>query len=870
MMFHDCDFGHFANNCEPAQPGENKPSLFNGELVFHRCIMHDSWDGNSFDPQGNAKTTLYQTMFDHGGWSELIPTSPNKFVRNIYSHPSHMSSATLDQTIYATECIFANDGDMLQFRQGADVINSLIFNTGAIYTALPFARQYTFDKNVFIEQSLHTFATYAMFCTGGPGNDATNALNAGTFVCTNNILAHAMLRNGGFASHQDDSTKNYNYGSSNILLNHGRWTSNGSQMFSMPGPGFYSGTITNPGAGITIIALPCSSVQGVTTGPFAHVNELQCNFATDPTQPPYNAEPFMHVKFVGVGSSAADGYYAIDYSPTSSSFILHGSNFPAGLTGGTVYFGYQHRSLTGGSVSGAVQTIMMGPSGPEAIRCRWHQPNTPDLPGDSYTLGATITTASPLPGQTSPIQIHVDGLTGGTFSSANCNPQGINGNLLYPDPLRTTGSYYATLPGATANKTFTGSIVNGVLTVTGTNSPDIEMGDALVWSGQTKAEYIWYQNSGVQGGNGSYSLGSINFSGGIYPLNVSSRSMQTFSRRQLTALMRQQSKSNWNAGLTAPIVNNYIRAGFGITSGISLSPTLPNGTVGMLYDFTIAASGGVSPYTFSITSGALPTGLTLNTSTGRITGTPTVANPFSFIIHCVDSTSPTALTVDQSYTITVSAPSSGITLTAIATTGTVGTPYNQTIIASGGTSPYTFSFTGTLPPGLSLNSSGVVSGTPTTAGSFNFTVTATDASSATGSNGYSIVISGAAAGSIVVDFRVNDFGLNVLASEPDRVFICSQEPTTYTEAVTTFALGSKIYGARGTVFSSVGPGSPSGRKVSFNAITDGAVNTSGTASHWAAVDSTTSRLLARGPFDAAKSVTAGAPFAVSAFNFTLH
>jgi hypothetical protein len=73
--------------------------------------------------------------------------------------------------------------------------------------------------------------------------------------------------------------------------------------------------------------------------------------------------------------------------------------------------------------------------------------------------------------------------------------------------------------------------------------------------------------------------------------------------------------------------------------------------------------------------------------------------------------------------------------------GTVGTAYNQTLTASGGTPPYTFAVTaGTLPPGLTLSADGVLSGKPTAAGTFNFTVTATDANGNTGSQAYAITI----------------------------------------------------------------------------------------------------------------------------------
>ncbi len=85
-----------------------------------------------------------------------------------------------------------------------------------------------------------------------------------------------------------------------------------------------------------------------------------------------------------------------------------------------------------------------------------------------------------------------------------------------------------------------------------------------------------------------------------------------------------------------------------------------------------------------------------------------------------------------------------VTITLAPTTlpnATLGTPYNQTITATGGTAPYTFAVTsGTLPPGLTLATNGTLSGKPTSAGSFTFTVTATDHGGATGSQAYTLVV----------------------------------------------------------------------------------------------------------------------------------
>ncbi len=156
--------------------------------------------------------------------------------------------------------------------------------------------------------------------------------------------------------------------------------------------------------------------------------------------------------------------------------------------------------------------------------------------------------------------------------------------------------------------------------------------------------------------------------------------------------------------------------------------TLATGAVSSAYNQSLAATGGITPYTWSYT-GNLPPGLSLNTSTGAITGTPTTAGAFNFTAKVTDSESPTQSgTANLSITIN---PPLAITTSSLSS-GAVGAVYNQSLTATGGIAPYTWSNTGSLPPGLSLNAStGAVTGSPTTAGTFNFTAKVTDSESPT-------------------------------------------------------------------------------------------------------------------------------------------
>lgn len=158
----------------------------------------------------------------------------------------------------------------------------------------------------------------------------------------------------------------------------------------------------------------------------------------------------------------------------------------------------------------------------------------------------------------------------------------------------------------------------------------------------------------------------------------------------------------------------------------AMADALDPGTVGTAYSATFSGSGGTPPYSYSLI-GTLPPGLHLSTS-GSLSGTPTGGGSFNFTVTVTDKNGGTG---SLALTMIVYAPTIAVTPAALPA-GTGGIAYSQTLSASNGTGPYTFSYTGALPPGLNLSAGGVLSGTPTASGPYTFTVTVTDSSTGTG------------------------------------------------------------------------------------------------------------------------------------------
>ncbi|EOW6744161.1 autotransporter domain-containing protein [Cronobacter dublinensis] len=174
------------------------------------------------------------------------------------------------------------------------------------------------------------------------------------------------------------------------------------------------------------------------------------------------------------------------------------------------------------------------------------------------------------------------------------------------------------------------------------------------------------------------------------------------------------------------------------------SGALPATTTGSAWSQTLSATGGSAPYTW--TAHGLPAGISLNAATGALSGTPTAAGSFTFSVTVKEAGNVSAT---ASYTLVVDAVTPGVTLTVTPAAGalaaaTTGSAWSQTFAVSGGTAPYRWQLSGALPAGLTF-SDGSLKGTPTTAGSSAFTLTATDANGVAVQAAYTLQIKAAAA-----------------------------------------------------------------------------------------------------------------------------
>jgi hypothetical protein len=319
-----------------------------------------------------------------------------------------------------------------------------------------------------------------------------------------------------------------------------------------------------------------------------------------------------------------------------------------------------------------------------------------------------------------------------------------------------TWSVSGTLPPGLSISTLNGTI-SGVLTTAGTFGFTVTATDILTKQGSQSYSITVNPPPSITTGalpNGTagtaYSQ-TVTVAGGTPPYNFSVNTGNLPTGLALNASSGVISGIPTLAGTSNFTILVMDRASVTVSQAyvLTVNPTitittaspLPAGTAGSVYSQTLSASGGIAPYTWSVSGGALPLGITLNSSTGVLGGTPAAVGTFTFTVQVVDSSRGAA---SKQFTLTIAQGAPTLTITSISAlpSGSVGTPYSQTLTASGGTVPYTWTLlAGNLPAGVSLTSSnGLLSGTPAAAGTFAFTVQVTDAATGKATQSFSLAI----------------------------------------------------------------------------------------------------------------------------------
>ncbi|MBF2054379.1 MAG: putative Ig domain-containing protein [Candidatus Sericytochromatia bacterium] len=271
-----------------------------------------------------------------------------------------------------------------------------------------------------------------------------------------------------------------------------------------------------------------------------------------------------------------------------------------------------------------------------------------------------------------------------------------------------------------------------------TSTPGTSTGLAIATTGLPTAVLNFNYSFGLQasGGSGSYNWSIVS---GNLPreLGLDPNTGQIFGRPTQSGSFEFEVQALDNQSGQVARQRLFILVAdsdAGVNTLSVLTSTLTSGVVDRGYSQRLEVTGGVAPFSWTISAGALPDGLSLNTNTGEISGTPTLRGEETFTVRVTDGQ---GRTQTRTLSITINRTDSDITvLTASLPPGVSGTAYNRTacgqtfsgqLSATGGDGDYRWSVSrGNLPPGLTMNSNGSITGTPTQVGSYTFTVRVDD------------------------------------------------------------------------------------------------------------------------------------------------
>ncbi|GAA5147270.1 hypothetical protein GCM10023213_41640 [Prosthecobacter algae] len=332
-----------------------------------------------------------------------------------------------------------------------------------------------------------------------------------------------------------------------------------------------------------------------------------------------------------------------------------------------------------------------------------HPASTSISSGSTATLTVTATGGAPLTYQ------WYEGASGVTTQ-----PVGTNAASFTTPNLTATKSYWvrvsnAANPAGVQSNTATVTVLQPAAIVEQPVSTQINSGQSttlsVVASGDGPLTYQWYQGvSGVI----------------TTPVGTNAASFTTPSLLATTSYWVRISNTALPAGVDSSTATVSVTAPAEPTI-LTASP-LATGFVGSLYSTSMSVIGGTGPYTWRVSEGVLPAGLTLSEQ-GLLSGTPQSSSSSSFTVEVEDAAARVATKV---FTLTLT---DLVIRTASLPTAVKGVAFSHSLLHTGGTGPYTWEIASGAPPaGITLSSAGVLSGTPTASGSATFTVRLTDGS----------------------------------------------------------------------------------------------------------------------------------------------
>jgi len=621
----------------------------------------------------------------------------------------------------------------------------------------------TFSVNITVTDATHATATAAVTYTVVPQSLMVTGANLGTFNLGASISGGITVTGG---------TPPYTYATSGTI----------PQGVTVTG-GMISGAPTQAGTfDIAFTVTDSAHATGTASLTFTVVQPAPALMVTG-----------MNLGTINLGASVSGSVSATGGTPpyafTTNGTVPQGITVNGGMVAGT--------PTQAGTFSVSITaTDHAGASGTASVTYTVVKPAPPPLVVSGVNLG-TVGLGSSISGSVT--------VTGGTppytYAAAGPLPQGINVN---------------------------GNTVSGAATQSGTFSVAVSVTDSAGVSGTASVTFSVFGLTATSLPSGvTYSPYStqIPIGGGTPPYTYSVSGLPQGLTASSSGLIQGTVTSTVTANLSVTVTDASGAAASGTLSLAFNAPaplsvptqTLPAGQISVAYSQAVSVNGGAQPYTFALASGSVPGGL-LFRPTGVVSGVPSQIGTVTFGVRVTDVTgasavgsvtlaiSPAPITVTVGPTNPGPAPSgpsspSGPSVTGSLAGGMADVEYpSQTISAAGGIPPYTFTVTsGNLPPGVTLDSSGTLSGTPTSSGSYTFTITATDSSGAAIGSDLPGALqpraqTAANTGTATFTVQVRPFGTDILLNTGDLSFSLI--------AGTTVVPPSQVIGIQSTVTTS--------------------------------------------------------------------